>query len=153
MSMSAEQTGRLLALDYGLKRVGMAVSAPMNLFATPLETVDNTSEKALLTAISTVIQEYDVSAILLGLPVRTTGQEAKEAERVRAFGALLQATFSLPVVYEDERFTSTIAQQALRAQGKQPSRDKGSVDQTAAMLILQSYLDRQRFQAAREKQN
>lgn len=141
--------GRVLAIDYGLKRCGMALSAPMNMFATPLDTIENKSEAYLLETISRIISSNDIRKIVLGLPVRTTGEEAKEAERVRAFGEKLKNTFKLEVAYEDERYTSTIAQQSLRALGKKPSRDKGSIDQTAAMLILQSYLDRCEFQKNR----
>ena len=142
-------TGRVLAIDYGLRRCGMALSSPMNMFATPLDTIENKSETYLIEVISKLILGSEISKIVLGLPIRTTGEEAKEAKRVRAFGEKLKNKFKLEVAYEDERYTSTIAQQSLRALGKKPSQDKGSIDQTAAMLILQSHLDRCEFQKNR----
>lgn len=134
--------GRLLGIDYGKKRVGLAISDPLGMFASGLETLQNVSAKQLLKEIQELINAYDIEKVVLGLPLKTTGEPGEAAEAVQAFGALLTEKTGLPVVYEDERFTSVIAQQALREQGVQPSRQKHLIDKTSAALILQHHLDR-----------
>lgn len=134
---------RLLGVDYGKKRVGLALSDPLGMIASGYETLEVRSKKQLLADLKSVIESQQVSKIVMGLPVRSTGEEGEMAEVVRAFGQKLEAATGLEVVYVDERFTSTIAQQALQAQGIKPSRKKHLVDKTAAALILQNYLDSQ----------
>jgi putative holliday junction resolvase len=134
--------GRILGIDYGLKRVGLALSDPLGIFASGLTTLPNKSAKQLLKELQAVINEHQVEKLVMGLPVRSTGELGTAAEAVQAFGNELSKATGLPVFYEDERFTSVIAQQALQAQGVQPSRQKHLVDQTSAALILQQYLDK-----------
>jgi putative Holliday junction resolvase len=86
-------------------------------------------------------QTYDIGQVVLGLPIRMDGQEGAQAQKVRAFGEALAERFALPITWLDERYTSVIAQQALRAQGIAPSRNKARIDQAAAQIILQNFLD------------
>ena len=134
--------GRLLGIDYGLKRVGLALSDPLGMFASSLDTLPNDSAKKLMALLQDVIKTHDVEMIILGLPVRSTGELGDAAERVQKFGTQLAEATGLPVLYEDERFTSVIAQQVLRDQGVQPSRQKHLIDKTSAALILQCYMDK-----------
>lgn len=131
-----------MGIDYGKKRVGLALSDPLGIFASGLATLENRSQKQLLHALLEVMAEHEVEKVVIGVPLRTTGEAGEAAEAVYAFGQQLQQAASVPVVYEDERFTSVIAQQSLRAQGVEPSRQKHLVDQTSAALILQQYLDK-----------
>jgi putative Holliday junction resolvase len=133
---------RLLGIDFGQTRVGLALSDPLGMFATGLTTLTYTSISQLITQIQSLLTQHEVMAVVIGLPLSQTGEEGKAAIDVRAFGQALGDATGISITYVDERFTSVIAQQSLRAQGIQPSRQKGLVDQTAAALILQQYLDR-----------
>ncbi len=133
---------RLLGIDYGRKRVGLALSDPLGIFASGLGTIENKSLKQLLRDVAAVITQHNVSKVVIGLPLRTTGETGEAAEAVQNFGELLAQATGVNVIYEDERFTSVIAQQSLREQGVEPSRKKHLVDQTAAALILQQYMDK-----------
>jgi putative holliday junction resolvase len=134
--------GRLLGIDYGKKRVGVALSDPLSMFATGLDTLENRSLKQLLNDLQTLASEHDVERFVIGLPLRSTGEAGEAAEAVQVFGEHLTQHTGIPISYEDERFTSVIAQQSLREQGVQTSRQKHLVDKTSAALILQQYLDK-----------
>jgi len=135
---------RLMALDYGKKRIGVAVSDPLGNFAVGLDTIALSSRQNAITELREVCMQYNVEKIILGLPKHMDGREGTEAEAVRAFGDLLSEALNLPVDYLDERLTSVLAQQTLREQGIQGSRNKGLIDQAAACRILQDYLDRKK---------
>jgi putative Holliday junction resolvase len=134
--------GRLLGIDYGAKRIGLALSDPLGMFASGLQTLDNTSEKQVLRALQAIIDQHQIEHLVIGLPLKTTGEAGPATEAVQTFGEQLAVATGLPITYEDERFTSVIAQQSLREQGVQPSRKKHLIDQTSAALILQQYLDK-----------
>lgn len=138
-----EPVGRILAIDLGRKRVGLAVSDPFGNFAVGLETLIRSAKFDLVGAIGKVCEEYGVIRLVLGLPVNMDGTEGPKARESRDFAKILEAGLGLPVTLIDERLTSVIAQQTLREQGFQPSRQKGLVDQGAAKILLQNYLDRQ----------
>ncbi len=135
---------RVLAIDLGKKRVGLALSDPTGRFALGLETLEITANTNLVTAIQTVCEQHQVQEIVLGLPLKMSGEEGPGAKRARQLAGVLQEKLALPVHLLDERFTSVLAQQTLQAQGIQPSRHKGLIDQAAAKRILQDYLDQQR---------
>ncbi len=135
--------GRILGIDFGKRRIGLALSDPLGMFASGLTTLDNRSEKAAIKALIEVIQAHQVEHLVFGLPLRHTGEEGDSAEAVKQFASLVESATQIPITFEDERFTSVIAQQSLREQGVQPSRQKHLVDQTSAALILQQYLDKQ----------
>ncbi|GAB4331869.1 MAG: Holliday junction resolvase RuvX [Calditrichia bacterium] len=134
---------RYLALDYGEKRVGVAVSDPLGMMAHGKETIQVKSEKQLLMAIEALLQEYDIARIVLGLPLKLSGEESEKSQIVRQFGEKLLAAFGIPVDYLDERLTSVQVHGILHQMGKKPSRHKARVDQMSAQLILQTYLDRE----------
>lgn len=138
---------RLLALDLGKKRIGLAVSDPLGITAQGLQTYNRVNLRADLLAIHLEARRLSVSAILMGLPKSLSGLEARQAGWVREFGTKLSERTGLPVVYWDERFTSVEAERVLKlerssaAPGKRRLGMKGRVDRLAAVLLLQSYLD------------
>lgn len=133
--------GRVLAIDYGHKRVGLAVTDPLQLIATPLATIHS---QELLAYLKAYHQREPLAALVVGMP-RTLGNEATDAtSAVVGLVRRLRKEFPLVPVHEiDERFTSRMAHAAMRAGGlgKKDRRDKATVDRVAATIILQSYLD------------
>ncbi len=135
---------RILAIDPGAKRVGLAVSDPFGNFAVGLDTLGNYEGKDLLPELQAVCERYEVGRIVIGLPLHMSGEEGTGAQQARALAAQIEAGLQLPVDLMDERLTSKLAEQSLREMGVQASRHrkKGIIDQAAAMRILQDYLDR-----------
>jgi putative Holliday junction resolvase len=131
---------RLLGLDIGERRVGVALSDVRQRIATPLKVVD-AKELAEGSALPDLIEEYEVERLVIGLPVGLSGDEGGQAVRVRGIGDELARRLRIEVVYHDERLSSAEAQ-ARMAEAGVSSRDmKGTTDMLAATLILQSYLD------------
>ncbi len=134
----SSRKGRVLAIDYGERRIGLAISDREQTMAFPLKTVD-TRKADLLTTLQDLIREYDIQVIVLGDPLRTDGQIGTAAEKIRQLRDELIQRFALPVILVDERLTSIEAQQRLKEIGG-TKRDKGRIDAVAAMIILESYL-------------
>ncbi|MCO6484232.1 MAG: Holliday junction resolvase RuvX [Saprospiraceae bacterium] len=133
--------GRLLAIDYGEKRCGIAVTDPLRIIAAGLTTVD---EPSLLAFLKTYLASEQVDAIVLGLPVDERGVEGPIAEKVRKKAAEIVRAFPLVKVdFWDERYTSRMAKAVILASGlkKMQRRDKARVDKVSAGLILQEYLE------------
>ena len=141
---SEESGGRILALDVGERRIGVAVSDPTGLLATPLQAIDRTRSPSAVSEIVRLVDEYEACEIVVGLPTTLSGRAGTQVQRVRRFVDALADQTSVPVVLRDERYSSVQAERLLREAGRQPSRDKGSVDSAAAALILQSHLDSRR---------
>lgn len=132
--------GRIMAIDYGQKRVGLAVSDPLRLFATALATI--TVDK-LMAYITDYMTAEPIDTFVVGYPKQLNGTPSQNAPRVEAFVKHLQRTFPhIPVVLADERFTSKMAFQTLIDAGvkQKGRRDKAVVDRISAVLILQNYL-------------
>jgi putative Holliday junction resolvase len=136
---------RILAIDPGKKRIGLAMSDPFGNFPVGLETISNFEGKDLLPELRTICERYEIKRIVIGLPLHMSGEEGASAAHAREMAATLTEGLGLPVELMDERLTSKIAEQALREMGVQGSRQRktGVIDQAAAMRILQDYLDRQ----------
>jgi putative Holliday junction resolvase len=149
----------VLGIDFGEKRVGVAVSDPEGLLALPLPVLDGSKERALLDAIADLAREREVERVVIGLPLRLDGTVGGRAEATLRFRDLLAARLSVPIETWDERLTSAAAERLLRlADGREsekggrprrrasslPKGEKGRVDRIAAVLILQSYLDHAR---------
>lgn len=145
MSLDDDLPPRILAVDPGQKRVGLAVSDPFGNFAVGLDTIAMHEGKDLLPEIGALCKQYDVKKIVMGLPLHMSGEEGASAQKARELAAILSEGLNIPVELMDERLTSKIAAQTLREQGVQSSRHrkKGIIDQAAAMRILQDFLDRQ----------
>ncbi len=133
--------GRILGIDHGLRRLGVAISDPLGLLAHPLATIEGESEEGQVERLVQLVDQYDVRAIVVGMPLTMKGELGKQAEVVRAFVARLARRVNVPIRAWDERLTSQAARRHLRGVGRKPSRQKKMVDQAAAVEILQSYLD------------
>lgn len=135
---------RLLAIDYGAKRTGIAVTDPLKIIATALDTVPTHQlpdflKKYLLTE--------QVEAFVVGMPKKLDNTDSENATRVTAFVKTLQKTFpEIPVHLHDERFTSSMALQSMIASGSKKSdrREKGNIDKISATIILQSFMESRR---------
>ena len=129
----------ILALDFGRARIGAAISDELQLLAHPLETIP-ANQKALF-RVDEIVREKKVDHVVLGLPKRMDGQMGTAATEVLEFVEKLRAILPCPVVTWDERLTTAAAHRALRDAGKKTRHTRGYVDQVAAQIILQSYLD------------
>ena len=132
---------RLLGLDVGDRRVGIALSDETATLATGLETLERVGPRKDLKAIAALVREHEVSDVVVGLPRRLDGSLGEQAQKVLQFMDELRDVVKVPVVSWDERFTSVMATQALIEGGVSRRARKGVVDKVAATLILQSYLD------------
>lgn len=133
---------RILALDYGQKRVGVAVSDVLLLMAHGRETLQYKSRGELLERLHALVEREDVGLIVIGLPRNMNGTEGEMSEKVRTFMSALAEQEQIPVVAWDERLSSRQAERTLSDLGKSVRQQRGMVDQLAAVFILQNYLDR-----------
>jgi len=134
--------GRILGIDFGLKRVGLAVSDPMQIIARALETVQYQSRQELLRRLVETVRQNEIVAVVMGLPRHMDGSEGEMAKTVRDLMTELTGRVSIPIVAWDERLSSVQAERALREMGISARNTKrGDVDRLAAVFILQSYLD------------
>lgn len=132
---------RVLALDVGKRRIGLAVSDPMGLTAQGLETLERTTIREDLAKLAELASSKDVGLLLLGNPLHMSGREGRQAEYVREFAGRLEAATGLPVKFWDERLTTVEAQRVLRESGISIAKRARAVDRLAAVLLLESYLD------------
>ncbi len=130
---------RILALDAGGRRVGVAVSDELHMIASPVEIVD--LQRNGWTRLLQLVEEYDPELILVGLPTGLSGREGPQAQAARRFAERVQQATGRQIEFQDERLTSFMAEQALIQAGRKPKQRKGQIDAIAAALILQSYLD------------
>lgn len=133
--------GKVLAIDFGLRRVGIAVSDALRLLAHSRETFHYTSRQTLLEHLRAMVEAEEVTEIVVGWPRRLDGTVGGMAEEVRRFAKALAGKVTVPVICWDERLTSKQAERVLKNGGVAYSRSKSKVDQLAAVFILQSYLD------------
>ncbi len=132
---------RLLGIDHGRARLGLALSDPSGLLATPFQTLDARRLKPLLESLKKIVRDHQVEALVLGLPLQLQdGAEGAQAQAVRKFARILQKQLELPVHFQDERLTSQEASRLARQ----------NLDSVAAALILQAYLDERKRAPRRE---
>ncbi len=135
------RTGRCMGVDYGLARVGLAISDPSRTIASPSKAV--ATEDALL-RVKSLVDERGITEIVVGIPLNMDGSMSEMGEEVMAFVVQLRAVVGVPVVTRDERLSTVEAERALNSvdsAARRRSRPKGRVDSAAAAIILQSYLD------------
>lgn len=135
--------GRVLALDLGDARIGVAISDDERRLAVPLGTV-HTGAPADLKAIAALVEEHDVSLVVVGLPVSMSGEEGQRATQARAFADALRGFLGIPVDLQDERLSTVEAERALREAGVTGAERRRVVDRSAATVILQAWLDARR---------
>jgi putative Holliday junction resolvase len=134
-------TTRILALDLGKRRIGLAISDPLRITAQGLPNIVRTNKRADLTALEQVIREREVGLILMGNPINMGGREGRQSEWVREFAADIERRMGLPVQLWDERLTSVEAGRVLRESGISIEKRAAAVDKLSAVILLQSYLD------------
>ncbi len=133
--------GRLLGVDYGTVRVGLAISDPDRIIASPLETYARRDAAADAAYFAKLTAAEKILGLVVGLPLHTGGEEGKKAAEARAFGSWLAGVTGLPVVYWDERYTTAAAEDALWDAGLSHRKRRDRRDRVAAQIFLQAYLD------------
>lgn len=133
--------GRFLAIDHGNKRVGLALSDPMKIIAKPFKTLTYTNASELLNSLQDIIESESVERIVLGLPKGMKGQDTAQTEVVLAFAEQLKSVLDIPIEMIDERLSSLSAEKALIQQEVKTGHNKGRIDETAAAIFLQQYLE------------
>lgn len=132
---------RVLALDIGERRIGLAVSDPAGRVATPLKVLDARVVLGDASVLRRVLDDYEVERVVVGLPLTLSGDEGPQARIARKAGEKLAAWLPVPVVYWDERLSSAEARRVLSESGVRDADKRGRVDMIAAAVFLQSYLD------------
>jgi putative Holliday junction resolvase len=136
-------TGRLLGLDVGSKRIGVAVSDELGMLASPLVMVlRGRNDRA---EFSKLVNDFKPEKLIVGLPTGLSGREGPQAAETRSYADALATHLQLPIEYWDERLSSTVAERTLIEAGVRREQRKEKIDAMAAAVMLQGYLDRQRF--------
>jgi len=135
-------SGRLLGLDYGSRRIGIAVSDTDQSIASPLETRHRRGMEADARFFESLAAEYTVAGLVVGLPVHMSGDEGEQAREARAFGEWLSEITGCPVDWQDERYTSVMAQDLMQDAGLSRKLRRTLVDKLAARMLLQAWIDR-----------
>ncbi len=132
---------RALGIDYGMKRVGLALSDGLGLLAHPYATLERTTRERLFADLLAIVAKEGVQTIVLGLPQALNGQDTETTRQVRNFSESLRRRTDVPVVFQDEAFSSTEAERILRDGGRRGRKIKAVLDQQAAVVILNDYLE------------
>jgi len=132
---------RILSIDYGNKRVGLAVSDPLKMIATSLPTMTIASMDDAVKNLFDILQNYDIEAIIIGYPLGISGKKTDQTEIVDKFIKKMKELTKIVIIPWDERYTSVEAKQILREKGVKSRHDKGLIDQMSARIILQEYLN------------
>ena len=136
--------GRLLAIDPGTKRCGVALSDELRVTTRRLPFIPRTSWKKLLLAVKELVSEYDAKAVIIGLPLESDGSESEMSIEARRLARNFALSLGIPVCLQDERVTSYDAKANLWNQGYSPKESRALVDSEAAAIILSDFIDRQR---------
>jgi putative Holliday junction resolvase len=132
---------RILALDVGKKRIGLALSDELGITAQGLPTLERRNKRTDFAALSALVREYGVGQIVLGLPLRMSGEEGTQADWVRSFADELKGYVDVPIDLRDERWTSKQAERVLMGSGIRQEDRKPAIDRLSAVILLQDYLD------------
>ena len=132
---------RSIGIDLGSKRVGLALSDNMSMIASPYKTLTFENEKDLLAQLRSIIVDFKVNTIVLGLPLNMSGEDSAQTKKVRKFKSAL-SIFNLPIKLEDERLSSVSAKKSLILQDIKTGHNKSEIDKRAAAIILQQFLDK-----------
>jgi putative holliday junction resolvase len=133
--------GRVMALDVGSRTIGLAVTDPLGITAQGLETIRRKNKRTDLAALDSVIRQWGVRELVVGLPLRMSGEEGRQSEKVREFAEWLVKAFKIPVHLWDERLTSVEANRVLRESEISIEKRAAAVDRLAAVLILQNWME------------
>lgn len=137
---------RILGIDYGSKRVGLAISDELGIIAFPLSVIENISPRRVAEAICKIASERQAEALVLGLPVSMNGTKGPAVENVEKFAEALKKHVNIPIKFWDERLSTKIAERAMIEGGMTRAHRRECIDKATAQIILQSYLDAQAVQ-------
>ena len=137
--------GRFLAIDHGQKRIGLALSDPDKIISKPLKTISYLNYVDLLKELILVINKHQVEQLIIGLPIGMHGKKTSQSEKVEEFKSFVEKKIDIPIIYVDERLSSVSAKKSLISQGIKTGHNKSKVDQTAAAIFLQYYLDKKNY--------
>ena len=132
---------RILALDLGRKRIGLAISDELGITAQGLDTIERTGRREDIELLRRLAMERGVRQFLIGDPLHMSGEASRQGEYTREFARELERKTGIPVVFRDERWTSREAERTLRGSGIANDRRKPTIDRLSAVLLLQNYLD------------
>lgn len=132
--------GRILSIDFGQARVGLAISDETQTIAQSFSTISYKDDEELIMTLSKIIKERKVTEIVVGNPISLSGKKTKRSVEVESFLTKLKKTISLPIKLFDERLTSQLSRRILGTVYKKPSRQKEAIDKLAATIILEDYL-------------
>ena len=141
--------GRVLALDIGERRIGVALSDPLQVVARTLGIVERSSDAEAVAEIARLVREHEVERVLVGHPRSLSGAVGRQAQRVESFATLLAEAVGVPVELWDERLSTVTAARILAERGVRAREQKESIDAVAAAVILQDYLDAQALRRGR----
>jgi len=144
---------RILALDYGTRRIGVAISDELGWIAQPLETFERRTLEQDIAYIAALIRSNEVAQVVLGLPLQLDGRQGLAVEAMREFAAKLEACLPVPLILWDERMTTKAAEDLLIAADVSRKKRKGVVDRIAAAILLQSYLAAKTPDSSRDSNN
>lgn len=133
---------RILGLDYGKKRIGIAISDENQKYAFPYLTLENKGKNFVFAKIKMITETEKVEKIVMGFPLTLKGKTKEAAQDVQNFASRLKKFLNLPIILEDERLTSQLAGRLLKENPQKKAKQKSTVDQQAAVIILQGYLDK-----------
>lgn len=133
--------GRILALDLGKKRIGMAISDELGITAQGIPTLERRNKRTDFAELAALVRDKQISQIVLGLPLRMSGEEGTQADWVRTFAEELKAHVSVPIDLRDERWTSKQAERVLMGSGIRNQDRKPAIDRISAVILLQDFLD------------
>ena len=134
-----------MAIDYGERRLGLAISDPLKIIAKPFKTILHSDNQNLLDKIKMIIINEKIKGIILGLPLNMQGNKTKQTNLVIEFSDYLKENLDIPIMMQDERLSSVSAKKSLIKQKVKTGHNKARIDETAAAIFLQQYLDRKRL--------
>jgi putative Holliday junction resolvase len=148
------EIGRVVALDVGSRRIGVAACDPHGIVVRPVGVVSAKAQAQALAQIERIVHDEEARLVVVGLPLTLRGEQGPQAQRVLAFATELEKRLAVPLVFVDERYTSVEAERIIKEHGtKRQKRRRESVDEVAAMLILEDFLQEQRREQAANTQS
>ena len=136
-----ENSTRILAIDYGDSKVGLAISDLMKIIAKPFKTIKNISQDSVINNIKEIINDKSIEKIIIGLPITLNNTFSDQTKKVQDFAEKLETKIEIPLIQYDERLSSIEAKKSLIQQGIKTGHNKKEIDKTAAAIFLQSYLN------------
>ena len=132
--------GRILGIDYGDSRIGLALSDPLKIIASPFRTISNKGDEWVIRDLKAIISEKEIESFVVGLPLSLKGQDTHQTKKVRVFTQSI-TIFNIPIHLQDERLSSISAKKSLIQQNIKTGHNKHMIDESAAAIFLQQFLD------------